>query len=83
MGDIPRHELKPSQWLLQLKEYVKDVEIDHVLKEYLLKTIPPGIREIMGKEVENMSSQEVAKLADDFFDRKADPSKDKPLQSTM
>ena len=73
MSDIPRHELKPSQWLLQLKEDVKDVEIDHVLKEHLLKTIPSRIREIMGKEVENMSSEEVAKLADDFFDRQGKP----------
>ena len=73
MGEVPRHELKPSQWLLQLKEDVKDVEIDHILKEHLLKTIPPRIRKIMGKEVENMSSQEVAKLADDFFDRQGKP----------
>ena len=73
MSDIPRHDLKPSQWLLQLKEDVKDVEIDHVMKEHLLKTIPSRIREIMGKEVENMSSEEVAKLADDFFDRQGKP----------
>ena len=73
MGEVPRHDLKPSQWLLQLKEDVKDVEIDHVLKEHLLKTIPSRIREIMGKEVENMSSEEVAKLADDFFDRQGKP----------
>ena len=73
MGDIPRHDLKPSQYLLQLKEDVKDVELDHILKEHLLKTIPSRIREIMGKEVESMSSAEVAKLADDFFDRNGRP----------
>ena len=73
MGEIPRHDLKPTQWLIQLKEDVKDIEIDHVIKEHLLKTIPPRIREIMGKEVEGMSSEEVAKLADDFFDRQGRP----------
>ena len=73
MGEIPRHDLKPSQWLLQLKEDVKDVDIDHVLKEHLLKTIPPRIRELLGKEIEGMSSAEVAKLADDFFDRQGKP----------
>ena len=73
MGDIPRHDLKPSQFLLQLKDDVKEVEIDHVLKEHVLKSIPPRIREIMGKEVDNMSAEEVAKLADDFFDRQGRP----------
>ena len=73
LGEIPRHDLKPSQWLLQLKEDVKDVTVDHVIKEHLLKTIPSRIREIMGKEVEDMSSEEVAKLADDFFDRQGKP----------
>ena len=73
MGDIPRHDLKPSQWLLQLKEDVKDVELDHILREHLLKTIPPRIREIMGKEVEQMTSEEVAKTADTFFDRQGKP----------
>ena len=54
MGDIPRHDLKPSQFLIQLKEDVKDVTVDNILREHLLKTIPPRIREIMGKEVEEI-----------------------------
>ena len=69
MSENPRHDLRPSQYLVQLKEDVKDVEIDHILKEHLLKSIPPRIREILGKEVETLSSAEVAKKADDFFDR--------------
>ena len=74
LGDIPRHDLKPSQWLLQLKDDTKDVELDHILREHLLKTIPSRIREIMGKEVEEMSSEEVAKMADTFFDRQGKPT---------
>ena len=73
MGDIPRHDIKPSQFLLQLKDDVKEVEIDHILKEHVLKSIPPRIREIMGKEVESMSAEEVAKASDDFFDRQGRP----------
>ena len=78
MGDIPRHDLKPSQWLLQLKEDVKDVELDHIFKEHLLKTIPSRIREIMGQEVEQMTSEEVAKAADTFFDRQGKPTEKQP-----
>ena len=73
MGDVPRHDLKPSQFLLQLKEDVKDVTLDHILKEHVMKSIPPRIREIMGKEMESMSAEEVAKQADDFFDRQGRP----------
>ena len=74
MGDIPRHDLKPSQYLLRLKDDTKDVEIDHILKEHVLKSIPPRIREIMGKEVEGLTAEQVAKQADDFFDRQGRPS---------
>ena len=69
MGDIPRHDLKPSQYLKQLK----DVTVDHTQKQHLLKTIPPRLREIMGKEVEDMSAQEVATMAESFFDRQGRP----------
>ena len=74
MSDIPRHDLKPSQYLLRLKDDVKDVEIDHILKEHVLKSIPPRIREIMGKEVEGLTAEQVAKQADDFFDRNGRPT---------
>ena len=77
MTEVQRHDMKPSQFLQQLEEDTKDVKVDDVRKEHLLKTIPPRIREIMGKEVEKMSAKEVAKMADDFFDRQG-----KPLEKT-
>ena len=73
MGEIPRHDLKPSQYLVQLVEDTKDVKIDDIRREHLLKSIPPRIREIMGKEVETMTAEEVAKTADTFFDRHGKP----------
>ena len=73
MSDNPRHDVKPSVFLAQLKEDTRDVEIDHILREHVLKTIPPRIREIMGRDVEKMSAEEVAKFADDFFDRNGKP----------
>ena len=73
MGDIPRHDLQPSQYLKQLEEDTQDVTVDHIRKQHLLKTIPPRLREIMGKEVEDMSAQEVATMAESFFDRQGRP----------
>ena len=65
--------MKPTQYLSQLEEDVRDVTLDDVKKEHLLKTIPPRIREIMGKAVESKSAQEVAKMADQYFDNQGCP----------
>ena len=73
LGDNPRHDLRPSQYLVQLEEETKDVTVDMIRREHLLKTIPPRIREIMGKEVETMTAKEVATAADTFFDRQGKP----------
>ena len=73
MGDLPRHGMKPTQYLTQLEEEVKDVKIDDIKKEHLLKSIPPRIREILGKAVETKTAEEVAKLADDYFDSQGRP----------
>ena len=77
MTEVQRHDMKPSQYLQQLVEDTKDVEVDDIRKEHLLRSIPPRIREIMGKEVEQMSAKEVATMADSFFDRQG-----KPLEKT-
>ena len=73
MAENNRHDLKPSQFLAQLAEDVKDVKVDDILKEHLLRTIPPRIREIMGKEVDSKTAKEVAELADEYFDRQGRP----------
>ena len=52
---------------------MRDVTLDDVKKEHLLKTIPPRIREILGKNVETKTAKEVAKLADDYFDSQGRP----------
>ena len=73
IGELPRNSMKPSQYLSQLEEEVKDVTIDDIKKEHLLKTIPPRIREIMGKQVETKTAKEVAALADQYFDSQGRP----------
>ena len=65
--------MKPTQYLAQLEEETKDVTLDDIKKEHLLKTIPPRIREIMGKAVETKTTKEVAQMADQFFDSQGRP----------
>ena len=73
IGELPRNGMKPSQYLSQMEEEVKDVTLDDVKREHLLKTIPPRIREIMGKVVETKTAKEVAKMADQYFDSQGRP----------
>ena len=73
IGDLPRNSMKPSQYMAQLEEEVKDVTLDDVKKEHLLKSIPPRIREIMGKVVETKTAKEIAQMADQYFDNQGRP----------
>ena len=73
IGDLPRNSMKPSQYMAQLEEEVRDVTLDDVKKEHLLKTIPPRIREIMGKVVETKTAKEIAQMADQYFDSQGRP----------
>ena len=73
LGEIQRHDLMPSQFFKQMVEDTKDVKVDDIRKEHLLRSIPPRIREMLGKEVESMTGEEVAAAADSFFDRKGKP----------
>ena len=73
IGDLPRNSMKPSQYLSQLEDEVRDVTLDDVKKEHLLKSIPPRIRVILGKAVESKSAKEVAKMADEYFDNQGRP----------
>ena len=69
INDFPRNGLRPSQHLALLQEETKDVTIDDVQKEIVLRGVPAHIRQIMGKSVEQLSANEVAEQADAFFDR--------------
>ena len=73
LAENSRHDMKPTQFLTQLEEDTKDVTVDDVRKEHLLKTLPPGIRQMMGKDTEAKSAKEVAAWADQFFDRQGRP----------
>ena len=73
IGELPRNNMKPSQYMAQLEDETRDVTLDDIKKEHLLKTIPPRIREILGKQVEKKTAAEVAKLADEYFDSQGRP----------
>ena len=71
--EVPRQGLKPSQFMAQLNEDTEGVTVDDIKKEHLLKSLPPRIREYLGKNAETKTADEIAAWADNFFDRQGNP----------
>ena len=69
IAEFPRQGLRPTQYMAQLNEDTEGVSLDDIKKEHLLKSLPPRVRELLGKDVEEWTSDQVATKADAYFDR--------------
>ena len=69
ISEYPRQGLRPSQYLAQIDEDTEGISLDDIKKEHLLKSLPPRIRELLGKSVDKLTSTEVATAADAYFDK--------------
>ena len=77
INGTPREGRTPSQLAAVMKEKAGSVTLDDILKEQLLKQLPPDILKQLVDRVDKLSFEETAKLADAWFDRDG-----KPLIST-
>ena len=59
---------KPSQYAAALDEKTKNITLDDVKKEMLLREIPVETRRMLQERIEGLSFQETAKVADAYFD---------------
>ena len=69
---IPRDGLRPSQHLAKIKDLTKDIELDDLLKEMVLKDLPTSIRQTLA-ERPDLSADAAAKAADCYFDKDGKP----------
>ena len=67
--EFPRQGLRPSQYMAQMNEDTEGISLDDIKKEHLLKSLPPRVRELLGKQVEDLTSEQVAIKADEYFDK--------------
>ena len=67
--EYPRQGLRPTQYVAQMDEETSGISLDDIKKEHLLKSLPARIRELLGKEVENLTANQVATKADAYFDK--------------
>ena len=64
---------RPSQYAAALVDKTKDITLDDVRKEMLLREMPPDIRRMLQERIENMTFVEAAKTADFYFDSDGRP----------
>ena len=63
----------PSQLAAVMKEKAGNVSVDDILKEQLLKQLPPDVLKHLVDRVDSLNFDETAKLADSWFDRDGKP----------
>ena len=76
-GQFSRDGKKPTQMLAQMKDKVKRVTIDDILKEIIVSSLPQSVQQMIQERVKDMTADEAASVADCYFDQDG-----RPLQSS-
>ena len=63
-----RSGLKPTQFLINLKDKTKKVNLDDIYKEILIKSLPADIQHSLVDKFDDMTAEETATAADKYFD---------------
>ena len=69
LSGIRRDGRRPTQFLAQIVEKTKDLTLDDIRKEIVLRDLPPQVCHALSAYTKDSSAEEIAKLADDYFDR--------------
>ena len=72
-GQFSRDGRKPSQMLAHMKERVKRVTIDDLLKEIVISSLPQNVQQMMSERVRDLTADEAAAVADRYFDQDGRP----------
>ena len=69
LNGIRRDGRRPSQFLAQVVEKTKDLTLDDIRKEVIIRDLPPQVCHALAAHVETKSATELAEMADAYFDR--------------
>ena len=73
LDGFKREGRKPSQYVAALDEKTKDVTVDDIKKEMLVREMPTEVRRMLQERIDTMSLKEAAKIADSYFDSEGRP----------
>ena len=78
---IPRDGLRPTQHLAKIRDLTKDIKLDDLIKEMVLRDLPTSVRQSLAERSE-LSPDDAAKAADNYFDKEGNP-KHRSANSTV
>ena len=73
LSSHPRSGLKPTQFLINLKDKTKKVEMDDIYKELLIKSLPADVQHALVNKFDDWTAEEAATAADKYFDSEGRP----------
>ena len=84
LDGFKRDGRKPSQYAALLLDKTKDVTVDEIRKEMLVREMPTDIQRMLQERIEGLSFEDAAKAADAYFDQDGKPrhvNKTSPINS--
>ena len=78
-----REGRRPSQYAAKLDEKTKDITIDDIKKEMLLREMPIDVRRMLQERIEGLTFKEAAKIADSYFDAEGRPRHTTPTATSV
>ena len=78
LDGFKRDGRKPSQYAALLVEKTKDLTLDDIRKEMLVREMPTEIQRMLQERIEGATFEEAAKAADSYFDQDGKPRHTKP-----
>ena len=69
LDGFKRDGRKPSQYVALLEEKTKDIDLNDVRKEMLLREMPTDVQRMLQERFEGLSLKDAAKAADAYFDQ--------------
>ena len=73
LNGFKRDGKKPSQYVALLEDKTKDIDIDDVRKEMLVREMPTDVQRMLQERIEGLSLKDAAKIADSYFDQDGKP----------
>ena len=73
LDGVSRDGRRPSDLLALIRDKGKDVSIDDLQKQLVLRGLPPDVRKLLQDKIEDLNATETANLADAHFDKEGRP----------
>ena len=73
LDGVSRDGRRPSDLLALIRDKAKEVTIDDLEKQLVLRGLPPDVRKLLQDKIEDLNATETANLADAHFDKEGRP----------